>query len=73
MTAVAAVLMLIMRFFGNSLVGLFVREPEVISLGGKALRITSYFYVFLGLIYVFRGLLNGAGDVLFSFINGIKR
>ncbi len=71
MTALAAVLMVIMRFFGNSLVGLFVREPEVISLGGRALQITSLFYVFLGIIYVFRGLLNGAGDVLFAFMNGI--
>ena len=28
-------------------------------------------YVFLGLIYVMRGLLNGVGDVSFAMINGM--
>ena len=39
--------------------------------GTRALRITSVFYVFLGIIYVCRGVLNGVGDAVFSFINGI--
>ena len=43
----------------------------MIALGGKALKITSLFYVFLGIIYVCRGVLNGVGDALFAFINGI--
>ena len=44
---------------------------KVIAMGGKALRITSCFYLFLGLIYVTRGTLNGVGDAFFSFVNGI--
>ena len=66
----AGIMFLVMRFFGNSLVGLFVKEQEVIDLGGRALLITSIFYIFLGTIYATRGVLNGIGDALFAFING---
>lgn len=71
MLAVAGVMTLIMQLWGESLISLFVHEKDVISLGGRALQITSLFYVFLGIIYVARGVLNGVGDAVFSFINGI--
>ena len=71
MLAVAGVMTLIMQLWGENLIGLFVHETDVIALGGKALKITSLFYVFLGIIYVCRGVLNGVGDALFAFINGI--
>jgi len=71
MIAVAGGMTLIMQLWGGSLVSLFVSEKDVISLGGSALKITSLFYVFLGIIYVSRGVLNGVGDAVFSFINGI--
>ena len=67
----AGVMFLVMRIWRSSLVGLFVNETEVISLGSRALRITSLFYLFLGTIYATRGVLNGIGDALFAFINGI--
>ncbi|MBQ4436113.1 MAG: MATE family efflux transporter [Clostridia bacterium] len=70
-TVLAVCMMIIMRFFGEALVGLFVHEKDVIALGGRALKITSLFYVFLGSIYVARGVLNGVGDTLFAFMNGI--
>ena len=59
------------QFFGNVIMNLFVNDAEVISLGASALKITSWFYLFLGMIYVTRGLLNGAGDAAFAFINGL--
>ena len=71
MIALAGVMLLIMQVFGENLIGLFVKETDVIALGGRALKITSLFYVFLGVIYVSRGVLNGVGDAMFSFINGI--
>jgi putative MATE family efflux protein len=71
MIAVAGVMTLMMQLFGETLVGFFVREEDVIALGGQALKITSIFYFFLGVIYVTRGVLNGVGDTFFSFINGI--
>lgn len=61
----------VMQIFGNNLIGMFVKEADVIEMGGRALRITSFFYLFLGLIYVTRGTLNGVGDAFFSFVNGI--
>ena len=71
MAALAGLMLLVMQLAGGSLVSLFVKETDVISLGGRALKITSLFYVFLGIIYVCRGVLNGVGDAVFSFINGI--
>lgn len=61
----------IAQFCGEPIMKLFVDEPEVIALGVTALRITSWFYLFLGTIYVTRGLLNGVGDAVFAFMNGI--
>ncbi len=59
------------QFFGVYIMQLFVNETEVIELGSRALKITSWFYLFLGSIYVARGMLNGAGDAAFAFINGL--
>ena len=57
--------------FGHRIVGVFVKEQEVIDIGYKALRITSLCYFGLGMIYVPRALLNGCADTGFSMINGI--
>lgn len=46
-------------------------DAEVIAIGGRAIRITSLFYIPLGMIYVARSLLNGAGDSFFAFANGL--
>ena len=67
-----SILMLpVMQFFGEAIVRIFVNESDVIDMGAKALRITSYFYCFLGVIYMVRGVLNGVGDAIFSFVNGV--
>lgn len=60
-----------MQFLGKPIVSIFVDDKEVIEMGAKALKITSWFYVFLGVIYVVRGVLNGIGDAIFAFINGV--
>lgn len=57
--------------FSASIVSIFVKDPAVIEIGSKAIRITSVLYFFLGSIYVPRGTLNGCGDAKFSLINGI--
>lgn len=62
----------VMQFFGRPITSLFVKDaPEVVEMGAMALRISSFFYVFLGIIYVVRGVLTGIGDAVFAFINGI--
>ena len=59
------------QFGGEFIMKLFVNEQDVIAMGSQALKITSWFYLFLGSIYVARGMLNGAGDATFAFLNGI--
>lgn len=63
-------MLLVMTMLGDSIMMIFVSEPEVIEVGSAALKITSLFYFTLGMIYIIRGLLNGAGDAVYSMING---
>ncbi len=58
--------------FGHRIVGIFVKEQDVIDIGYRALRITSLCYFGLAMIYVPRALLNGCGDTTFSVINGFS-
>jgi len=61
-------------FFGKYICSVFVTEKDaaaVISLGSRALKITSPFYFGLGMIYVPRAVLNGCGDTGFAMINGL--
>ena len=55
----------------NYIVGFFVTDALVVEIGGKALLLSACFYVPLGFIHTTSGLLNGAGDVLFAFLNGL--
>ena len=59
------------QFGGEVIMEFFVNERDVIDFGAKALRITSWFYLALGMIYVTRGTLNGSGDAFFAFASGI--
>jgi putative efflux protein, MATE family len=69
--AFSVVTLLIFALAGEWVIGGFVNEPESIVMGAKALRITSIFYIALGAIYVSRGVMNGAGDGGFAFLNGV--
>ncbi len=72
MVLIFSVVMLPVMYFGGAkIVGAFVKEPEVIALGVKALRITSVCYFGLGMIYVPRAVLNGVGDTGFAMLNGL--
>ena len=57
--------------FGGQIVGIFVKDAEVIAVAKHALRITSCCYFGLGMIYLPRAVLNGSGDTGFAMINGI--
>ena len=71
MVVFTIVMIPLIQIFGSPITRLFVKEAEVIEMGAKALRITSWFYIFLGVIYVVRGVLNGIGDATFALINGV--
>lgn len=70
-TVFTLVIMTAYQLLSEPLMRMFVKEAEVIALGAQALRLTSWFYIFLALIYMTRGILNGVGDALFAFINGV--
>ena len=73
MAIYAVVMIVVMMLFGDVLVKIFsdAKETEIIAFGSKAMRILSAFYLPLGMIYVCRGILNGAGDAKFPLISGI--
>ncbi len=71
MAVITVVMLGVMQFFGGAITSLFISEPEVITLGKMGLRITSLFYITLGMIYVVRGVLTGVGDAFFALFNGI--
>ncbi len=71
MAVLTSVMMIVMQFFGGAITSLFVTDESVVALGGEGLRITSLFYLALGLIYVVRGVLTGVGDAFFALFNGI--
>ncbi|MGN0621800.1 MAG: MATE family efflux transporter [Porcipelethomonas sp.] len=65
------IMLTVFLLFSRNIIRIFVKEPEVVSIGAFALKVSACFYVFLGAIHVTRGLLNGAGDVKFALMNGI--
>ncbi len=71
MAVITVVMLCVMQFFGGFITSLFISESEVIELGKMGLKITSLFYITLGMIYVVRGVLTGVGDAFFALFNGI--
>lgn len=71
MTIFTLAMIPIIQLFGEPITSIFVDDIEVIKMGAKAMKITSIFYIFLGMIYVVRGILNGLGDAFFALLNGI--
>ncbi|NLJ96981.1 MAG: MATE family efflux transporter [Clostridiales bacterium] len=63
----------LMYFGGESIMGLFSRKEDidVVRHGVEGIRITSLFYSFLGLIFITRNFLSGAGDIKIPMIMGL--
>lgn len=64
-------MVLVMYLCGHMFMGWFVTDRQVIETGAQALKLISLFFVFWGLLYVFRGVLNGAGNAGFALVSGI--
>ncbi len=71
MASLTVVMVISMQLFGGAITSLFVDDAQIIALGAEGLKITSLFYLALGLIYVVRGVLTGIGDAFFALFNGI--
>ena len=71
-TAIISVSVLVLFWgIGDLIVRCFVKEASVIVIGTKGLRIISLMFFPLGMIYITRGLLNGANDTVYAMINGV--
>lgn len=64
-------MVLVMHLFGRTFMNWFVTDEEVIHIGANALNLISWFFIAWGLLYVFRSVLNGAGDAKFAFFSGL--
>ncbi len=67
----SAVIILLFWTFTSPIVSIFGKDQDVLNIATDGLRITCCFYMFLGLIYTTRNVLNGAGDAMFSLFTGI--
>lgn len=63
----------LMYFGGENVMRLFARKEDidVVRYGVEGIRITSLFYSFLGLIFITRNFLSGAGDIKIPMIMGL--
>jgi putative MATE family efflux protein len=62
--AVTIITTLFIVFFGHFLMYLFTNDPDVIRLGNQYLTIVSSFYLLFTLMFIFQGIMRGAGDTL---------
>lgn len=64
MVIVTIVTTLSIVFFGHFMINLFTSDAEVIRLGDQYLTIVSLFYIFFTLMFIYAGVMRGAGDTL---------
>lgn len=65
MTSIISVTVsIIVIFFSNDLMELFIKDPEVIRIGSEYLVIVSTFYLFFSTMFIINGVMRGAGDTL---------
>lgn len=69
---VTAFAVLVLTFFSQNLIQLFMSEPneEVIKLGAMYLHIIMIFFIFLGLLLLYRNILQGMGQVVVPLLSG---
>ncbi|HQG62378.1 MAG TPA: MATE family efflux transporter [Bacteroidales bacterium] len=54
--------------WGNLLMRMFTKDLEVIRIGDQYLTIVSTFYFMFTLMFIFSGIMRGAGDTFFPMI-----
>ncbi len=63
-SAVALATTALIIIFKTPLMGLFTTDPEVIRIGGNYLTIVTSFYLFFTGMFIYAGVMRGAGDTL---------
>lgn len=61
---VTVITTLLIVFSGNYLMRLFTSDTEVIRLGDQYLTIVSLFYLLFTLMFIYNGIMRGAGDTV---------
>lgn len=61
---ISLLVMAIVFFWGEQLIGIFNRDPQVIKYGTEYLHIISMFYIIYSSMFITHGVLRGAGDTL---------
>ena len=63
---IAIFISLSVRFIGSEMISVFIKDknPLIIEIGKEYLRISTYYYFFLGMIFVFRNTLQGMGKTM---------
>lgn len=54
--------------FSRDLIGLFNKDPEVIDIGSEYLFIVGLFYVVFSIMFIYSGVLRGAGDTFIPML-----
>lgn len=70
---ISAFCMVILFFFGKSIVALFMNVPneEVLTLAQQYLNFIMVFFFFLGLLFIYRNILQGMGNAVVPLISGV--
>jgi putative MATE family efflux protein len=70
--AILSVLLLVLFWTaGNAIMRIFVDDNVIVSFAATGIKITSVFFMAMGMTRIFRGLLSGTGDSMYSLVNGI--
>jgi len=62
------IISLVTVFFGRYLMMMFTNDPEVVELGRQYLVVIGSFYILFTTMFVFTGILRGAGDTFIPMI-----
>jgi putative MATE family efflux protein len=68
---ISAALLVLFWTAGNAIMRIFVDDSAIVSFAASGIRITSVFFMAMGMTRIFRNLLNGAGDSMYSLVNGL--
>ncbi len=64
----------IIQFFGPQIIAAFVdpgSNPNVIIIGDQYIRVLSYFYIIIGVSFIYTSTLRGCGDVVMPLVSTI--
>jgi putative MATE family efflux protein len=68
---ISAALFVLFWTAGNAIMRIFVDDNAIVSSAATGIRITSVFFMAMGMTRIFRNLLNGVGDSMYSLVNGV--